>query len=63
MPQSLNIAICEDEAAETKLLCDILNHSDIKNSYTVFTGADALLASCAIHVSPVYDARNSPLYR
>lgn len=45
MPQSLNIAICEDEAAETKLLCDILDHSDIKNSYTVFTGADALLAS------------------
>ena len=34
MPQSLNIAICEDEAAETKLLCDILDHSDIKNSYT-----------------------------
>lgn len=30
MPQSLNIAICEDEVAETKLLCDILDHSDIK---------------------------------
>lgn len=45
MPQSLNIAICEDEVAETKLLCDILDHSDIKNSYTVFTCADALLAS------------------
>ena len=39
MPQSLNIAICEDEVAETKLLCDILDHSDIKNSYTVFTGS------------------------
>ena len=45
MPQSLNIAICEDEVAETKLLCDILDHSDIKISYTVFTCADALLAS------------------
>lgn len=28
MPQTLNIAVCEDEAAETVLLCDILNHSD-----------------------------------
>lgn len=24
MPQTLNIAVCEDEAAETVLLCDIL---------------------------------------
>ena len=30
MPQTLNIAVCEDEAAETVLLCDILNHSDIQ---------------------------------
>lgn len=45
MPQTLNIAVCEDEAAETVLLCDILNHSDIKNSYTVFTDADSFLAS------------------
>lgn len=30
MPQTLNIAVCEDEAAETLLLCDILNHSDTK---------------------------------
>lgn len=37
MPQTLNIAVCEDEAAETLLLCDILNHSDIQNTYTVFT--------------------------
>lgn len=36
MPQTLNIAVCEDEAAETVLLCDILNHSDIQNTYTVF---------------------------
>ena len=45
MPQTLNIAVCEDEAAETELLCDILDHSDIKNTYTVFTNADSLLAS------------------
>lgn len=44
MPQTLNIAVCEDEAAETVLLCDILNHSDIQNTYTVFTDADSLLA-------------------
>ncbi|MFQ7714115.1 MAG: LytR/AlgR family response regulator transcription factor, partial [Agathobacter rectalis] len=41
----LNIAVCEDEAAETVLLCDILNHSDIQNTYTVFTDADSFLAS------------------
>ena len=45
MPQTLNIAVCEDEAAETVLLCDILNHSDIQNTYTVFTDADSFLAS------------------
>ena len=45
MPQTLNIAVCEDEAAETLLLCDILNHSDIQNTYTVFTDADSFLAS------------------
>lgn len=45
MQQSVNIAICEDEAAETKLLCDILDHNDIKNSYTIFTDADSFLAS------------------
>ena len=45
MQQSVNIAICEDEAAETKLLCDILDNNDIKNSYTVFTDADSFLAS------------------
>lgn len=43
MPQTLNIAVCEDEAAETVLLCDILNHSDIQNTYTVFTDADSFL--------------------
>ena len=45
MPQTLNIAVCEDEAAETLLLCDILSHSDIQNTYTVFTDADSFLAS------------------
>ena len=45
MPQTLNIAVCEDEAAETVLLCDILNHSVIQNTYTVFTDADSFLAS------------------
>lgn len=45
MPQTLNIAVCEDEAADTVLLCDILNHSDIQNTYTVFTDADSFLAS------------------
>ena len=45
MPQTLNIAVCEDEVAETVLLCDILNHSDIQNTYTVFTDADSFLAS------------------
>lgn len=64
MPQTLNIAVCEDEAAETVLLCDILNHSDIQNTYTVFTDADSFLAMLKKSDAPsLYVKRNKSMER